>query len=774
MKNWSFNSIDEKVARDLSDFLPEQVFDCHAHVYRTSDLHILGWNLFTQGPEEVTPAVWRSYTEKQVGASRLKGGLFTTMPSKVGNVRKADEYLVSCLKAVPEAKGLISVELETQKSDWSDYLSNPQIAGFKTYRVAEQPGLVGFKRSLPEWVWEVSDERGMIIMIHLAPTVKADDVADLLAIRDKCRQYPNVKVILSHLERRSHSLNPAEGIDELKGLDNVWFDTSTICEPEFLLAVCREFGPRKLVWGSDFPMSETRGKSISIGDGKVCLDSRSVNLETLASVCNPTLMGLESLMAIKMAAEEFGFNREDVADIFYNNMMRMLGLSTESGNLTQERYKRAKELIPGGTQLLSKRPEMMAPEQWPAYFREARGCEVWDLDGRHYYDMATNGIGACLLGFRDLDVTRAVQRRIQLGSMSTLNPPEEVELAERLCEIHPWSQQARLTRTGGEAGGVAIRIARATTDRSVVAICGYHGWQDWYLAANLGQDDALRGHLLPGLNPLGVPRELRDTAVTFRYNHREELDAIVKKYGDRLAAVIMEPCRYQDPEAGFLEYVRDQAHRCGALLIFDEITIGWRLMYGGGHLKFGVNPDMAIFAKALGNGHPIGAVIGTKEAMAGAHTSFISSTYWTESVGPVAALATLRKMKEMNVTEHVRKIGAMVMDAWRRHAETYGLPVVVEDGYECLARFRFDHPSANELRTLYTQLMLKRGFLAGGAIYPTWAHDERIVLLYDEAIDEVFEEIAEAISEGDVTKRLGGPAAHTGFNTNSIYFVRGG
>ena len=406
---------------------------------------------------------------------------------------------------------------------------------------------------------------------------------------------------------------------------------------------------------------------------------------------------------------------------------------------------------------------MLAPDQWPAYFREARGCETWDLDGRHYYDMCSNGIGACLFGFRDPDVARAVQRRINLGSMSTLNPPEEVELADLLCAIHPWADQVRFARTGGEIGSIAVRIARATTDRSLVAVCGYHGWHDWYLAANLGQSDALRGIHLPGLEPLGVPRELRGTTLTFHFNNRQEFQHILDEFGDRLAAVVMEPCRYHDPEPGFLEYVCDGAHQCGALLIFDEITIGWRLHLGGAHLKLGVNPDMAILAKALGNGYPIAAVIGTQKAMDGAHSSFISSTYWTESIGPAAALATLRKMQRVDVPAHVAHIGDMVAGLWQRHAEKHGLPVVAGDGYPCLAHFHFEHELADELRTLYTQLMLERGFLAGLSIYPTMAHTEEIVSLYGEAIDAVFGEIADALAVGDVKARLKGPVAHSGF-----------
>jgi glutamate-1-semialdehyde 2,1-aminomutase len=429
---------------------------------------------------------------------------------------------------------------------------------------------------------------------------------------------------------------------------------------------------------------------------------------------------------------------------------------------TQELYRHAKQHIPGGTQLLSKRPEMLAPDQWPTYFREARGCETLDLDGRHYYDMSTSGIGACLLGFRDPDVTSAVQQRISLGSMCTLNPPEEVELADLLCEIHPWAEQARFARCGGEACAAAVRIARAATDRSLVAVCGYSGWQDWYLAANLGESDALRGHLLSGLDPLGVPRELRGTALTFNFNKREEFEALINLHGDRLAAVVMEPCRAQNPAPGFLELVRDAAHRAGALLIFDEISIGWRLHFDGAHLKFGVNPDMAVFAKAISNGHPMAAVIGTRDAMDAAHGSFISSPYWTESVGPVAALATLRKMQRVDVPRHVEAIGALVQGHWRDLGARHQLPLKVS-GFPCLAHLGFEHEKSEALRTLYTQWMLDKGFLAGAAFYPSLAHTTEVVEKFAAAVDEVFGQIADALRRDRVEESLRGPVAHARF-----------
>jgi glutamate-1-semialdehyde 2,1-aminomutase len=429
----------------------------------------------------------------------------------------------------------------------------------------------------------------------------------------------------------------------------------------------------------------------------------------------------------------------------------------------QQLYRRAKQRIPGGTQLLSKRPEMFAPDVWPAYFREAKGCEVTDLDGNRYIDMSHNGVGACLLGYAYPVVTQAVCERLKKGSACTLNPPEEVELADRLRALHPWAEQARFARGGGEACAMAVRIARATAGRSIVAVCGYHGWHDWYLAANLGDDDALRGHLLPGLDPAGVPRELRGTALTFAYGDRLALQRIFDTRGDQIAAVIMEPCRHQIPEPGFLEFVRDTAHAHGALLIFDEITIGWRYVYGGAHLRLGVEPDMAVFAKALGNGHPIAAVIGTRDAMEGAQHSFISSTCWTEATGAVAALATLDMMAEVDVPEHVAAIGTAVQACWREKAALYSLPVSVPEAFPCLAHFSFGHPEGNLLRTLFTQYMLAEGFLAGAAFYPTLAHNMENVERYSLAADRVFSKIAADLERGVISERLEGPPAHTGF-----------
>ena len=430
---------------------------------------------------------------------------------------------------------------------------------------------------------------------------------------------------------------------------------------------------------------------------------------------------------------------------------------------TQDLYKHAKQRIPGGVQLLSKSPEQFAPGQWPAYYVKAQGCEVWDMDGNHYYDMTTNGIGACLLGYADPDVTKAVVECVQNGSMSTLNCPKEVELADKLCEIHPWAECVRFARTGGETCAVAVRIARATTGRDLVLICGYHGWSDWYLAANISNSTGLDDLLLPGLKPAGVPKVLGGTTLTCVYEDYETFDKIIEEYGDRLACVIMEPYRHVLPDGKFLRHVRQAMDKCGGLLIFDEITIGFRLCYGGAHKLVDVTPDIATFAKALGNGHPIGAIIGTRKAMEGAHNSFISSTYWTEAVGFTAALATLEKMEKTKVWEHAAKVGKTVQQDWMDAAQRHSLDIHCS-GVPCLAHFDFaEHKK--ELKTLYTVLMLKEGFLGNTAIYPTLAHTDEILAKYRVAIDKVFAQIAEIQKGGKeaILEAIGGPVCLSGF-----------
>jgi len=430
--------------------------------------------------------------------------------------------------------------------------------------------------------------------------------------------------------------------------------------------------------------------------------------------------------------------------------------------LSQDLYKKAKKLIPGGTQLLSKRPEMFLPDFWTAYYEKAKGCRVWDLDGNKYTDMSYMGIGASILGYADKDVDSAVKTAVDKGSMCTLNCPEEVELAELLCKLHPWAEMVRYARTGGEAMAIAVRIARAKTGKDLILFCGYHGWHDWYLSANLADNKALDGHLLPGLKPKGVPRVLKNSAIPFSYNNIKGFLSLVDKYKNKIGTVVMEPVRNYYPEKGFLETIREMTEKLKIVLIFDEITSGWRLNLGGAHLKLGVNPDIAVFGKGISNGYPMAAIIGKSEVMEVAQETFISSTYWTERIGPVAALATIRKLKERDVPSHLINIGKKIQNGWRESAEKNRLKISVSGIYP-LGHFSFNYEDPLILKTLFTQLMLERGFLATDSFYASYAHREKNVEKYLEVVDEVFEFIARAIKENKVKKYLKGPICHSGF-----------
>jgi glutamate-1-semialdehyde 2,1-aminomutase len=428
----------------------------------------------------------------------------------------------------------------------------------------------------------------------------------------------------------------------------------------------------------------------------------------------------------------------------------------------QQLYLKAKKRIPGGTQLLSKRPEMFLPDQWPSYFSKAKGVEVWDLDGNRFIDMSHNSVGASILGVGDPEVDAAVKGAIEAGSMSTLNCPEEVELAELLCELHPWAEMVRYARGGGEAMTVAVRIARAHTRREVVAFCGYHGWHDWYLSANLAAESVLDGHLLPGLAPTGVPRGLLGTALPFCYNHLEELQAIAAENRDRLAAVVMEPTRGHEPEPGFVEGVREIATKTGAVLIVDEVSAGFRLNTGGAHLLYGFEPDMAVFAKAMSNGYPMAAVIGKEQVMDAAQKTFISSTYWTERIGPTAALATIRKHRRCEVAKHLVAIGKRVQDGWQQAASRQGLAIEV-GGIPPLSHFLIQGDQSQEAHTLFTQMMLERGILASRGFYSTYAHQLEHIETYLQAVDDIFGTITRALHEGNLQDLLKGSVAHSGF-----------
>ena len=446
-------------------------------------------------------------------------------------------------------------------------------------------------------------------------------------------------------------------------------------------------------------------------------------------------------------------------DIFSTNqhLIRNEGATMGTG---QKLWIRAKRVIPGGNMLLSKRAEMFLPEQWPAYFSKAKGCKVWDLDGREIIDMSIMGIGTNTLGYGHPDVDDAVRGTIDAGNMSTLNCPEEVYLAEKLIELHPWADMVRFARSGGEANAIAIRIARAAAGRSKVAFCGYHGWHDWYLAANLGDEKNLAGHLLPGLEPKGVPESLRGTVFPFNYNNFNELEALVN--AQDIGVIKMEVSRNKGPEDNFLHKVRKLATDRRIVLIFDECTSGFRQTFGGLHKMYDVEPDMAMFGKALGNGYAITAAIGRREIMEAAQTTFISSTFWTERIGPTAALKTLEVMERLKSWERITQAGLDITSRWQTLADKHSLSITTS-GLPALTGFSFNSPKALAYKTLITQEMLDKGYLAGTSVYVCTEHTPKVVDDFFAALDPVFALVKECEEGRDVMSLLKGPVCHGGF-----------
>ena len=430
-------------------------------------------------------------------------------------------------------------------------------------------------------------------------------------------------------------------------------------------------------------------------------------------------------------------------------------------NKGQKLYKRAKEIIPGGTMLLSKRPEMFLPEKWPAYFSKCSGAKVWDLDGKEYTDMSIMGIGTNILGYGHSEVDEAVINTVKNGNMSTLNCPEEVELAEKLIEINPWAGMVRFARSGGEANAIAIRIARAASGKDNVAVCGYHGWHDWYLSANLNSSNNLDEHLLPGLDTTGVPKNLEGSTFPFLYNDFKKLELLVKNKS--IGVIKMEVERNSGPNDNFLQKVRKLATANNIVLIFDECTSGFRETFGGLYQKYNVEPDMAMFGKALGNGYAITATIGRREIMEAAQKSFISSTFWTERIGPSAAIKTLEVMKRERSWEQISTIGESIKSKWQSLADLHNLDISII-GLKALPAFSFDSKNHLAYKTLLTQEMLKKGYLASNAVYVSMVHTPEVIEKYFYELDNIFKKIKKCEEGKDILKMLEGPICHSGFS----------
>ena len=444
--------------------------------------------------------------------------------------------------------------------------------------------------------------------------------------------------------------------------------------------------------------------------------------------------------------------------IYNKNLKRNEGSEMNEG---QKLWRRATKIIPGGNMLISKRPERFAPNQWPTYYKKALGCYIWDLENKRYTDMSLMGVGTNILGYSNKEIDKAVIKSLTMGNMSTLNSPEEVRLAERLVDLHPWAEMVRFARSGGEANAIAVRIARASAGLDKIAVCGYHGWHDWYLAMNLANKKNLDTHLIPGIKMSGIPKNLKGSILTFKYNDYDKLEKIVNTH--KLAAIKMEVERNTKPKNNFLKKVRKLADKKNIVLIFDECSSGFRETYGGLHKKYEVEPDIAIFGKALGNGYAITAVIGKRKIMESVQKTFISSTFWTERIGPTAGLKTLDLMKKTESWKYITAKGKQIKKSWIKLAGIHNLKIITQ-GIDSMCSFEFLSKNNMKYKTYITQEMLKNNVLASNTIYVCIMHNNKLINRYFEILNKIFLTIKKCENEElNIDNLLLGSVSHRGF-----------
>jgi len=420
-----------------------------------------------------------------------------------------------------------------------------------------------------------------------------------------------------------------------------------------------------------------------------------------------------------------------------------------------EMFRRACTLIPGGTQLVSRRPTRFAAGVSPSYAVRAQGARFWDVDGHEYIDW-TSAIGSILLGYADPVVDQAVCEQIARGTIYSVNHELELTLAEELVHSIPCAEMVRYAKCGGEACAMAVRIARGVTGRDLILFCGYHGWHDWYLAANLAAEAHLNTHLLPGIEPIGVPRALAGTALPFPYGDLTALSQRLDAHKGQVAAVMLEPIRSEPPPPDYLAGVAELARQHGAVLVFDEVSAGLRFGMGGAQGALGVTPDMAVFAKSISNGYPFAAVVGRRDVMAPAERMFISSTYWSDTIGLTAALTTMREARRRDVPGQLARTGAELKERLNAAAHEVGWPAICQ-GVDVHPVLRFpaggSHSPA-ELATLYIQEMARRGCHGYASFYLNAAQGRAELDQTVTAAREVFALLKAAVETNRVAELL--------------------
>ena len=421
---------------------------------------------------------------------------------------------------------------------------------------------------------------------------------------------------------------------------------------------------------------------------------------------------------------------------------------------SREYFARARTVIPSCTQTFSKGHTQFVQGVAPLFLQRGRGSHVWDVDGNEYIDYVM-ALGPIVLGYDDPDVLAAVRAQLADGVTFSLAHPLEVEVAETLAKVVPCAEMVRFGKNGSDATSGAVRAARAYTGREMIACCGYHGWQDWYIGTTT------RGR--------GVPAAVRALTHTFAYDDLGSLERIFAEHPGQIAAVIMEPVGVVEPAQDFLPRVATLTHANGAVLIFDEIVTGFRLALGGAQERFGVTPDLACFGKAMANGFPLSAVVGRREIMEVFDEIFFSFTFGGEALSLAAARATIAKLREKNVIEHLWRQGTALRDGYTALAREHGIAGRTRCiGFPPRTVLIFtDAAGADSLamKSLFQQEMIKRGILTSGGFNLCYAHSDEDVRRTLAACGDALSVLARALAEDRVEAALEGPAIQPVFRS---------
>ena len=421
--------------------------------------------------------------------------------------------------------------------------------------------------------------------------------------------------------------------------------------------------------------------------------------------------------------------------------------SVRSLSKSRSYYKRAEKVIPTRTNCLS-RGRANWVDASPNFIQRGEGAYVFDVDGNRYIDFAC-GLGPVLLGYGHPVAIEAVQRQMKDGNIFALCHPLEVELSELLTEIIPCAEMVRLGRNGSDVTSAAVRLARAHTGRDIIIACGYHGFQDWYIGTT--ERNA------------GIPQAVSNLTKTFTYNDIDALRKLLAEYEGQVACVIQEPVYADKPEPGFLETVKKLTHDAGAVLIYDEIFTGFRWALGGAQEYFGVTPDLACFSKVMANGFPISALVGSREVMSAFDRKqvFYSCTFSGEATAMAAAVACLNYIRQNNVPEQIWKTGEQIQKRFGELTQKLGISYISLIGYPPRLPVLFQDFNSidyNQIKSLFQQECVKRGYLFIGYHLPSLSHTQQVLDETFEIYEEVMKVVDRAVKEGTVMDQLDGPA----------------